>query len=143
MEKDYTKEAQMACAAWVKAHPFHGPIHSLDDADFSLNEAAELIRQARIEKQQILRNIERQRGQEEALGQQRENVSLLPDREAEQIQAEWLEQASAQALRYCQSKNSGATPKSFDANDAEQRDIRSGVLSWIKSKRKKQWFKKN
>jgi hypothetical protein len=129
---DYTKEAQMACKAYVQAHPFYGPSFSLDDADFSLSEAADLISRAKIEKQQILQNIEAQRGTQQALDQQREDVSLLPDREAERIQSEWVQQATEQAKNYAQSRNAGATPKAFDPNDKEQADIRSGVLSWIK-----------
>jgi hypothetical protein len=134
MEKDYTREAQMAAEAYVKAHPhFHGPITSMDDdADFSLREAADLIKTAAAERQQALQRIEAQRGSQEALAQAREDISLLPDREAEKVRHDWLEQASAQASRYCLSRNAGASPKSFDPNDKEQAGIRSGVLSWIK-----------
>jgi hypothetical protein len=130
MEKDYSREAQMAAEAYVKAHPhFHGPITSMDDSDvnFSLKDTSELIVQSRIDRQQALRRIEA----EQELAQVREDISLLPDREAEKVRHDWLEQASAQASRYCQSRNSGASPKSFDPNDKEQADIRSGVLSWI------------
>jgi len=143
MEKNYRKEAEMACKAWVEAHPFHGPTVSMDDANFDLREAADLTRQAKIDKQHILRSIEAQRGAEQVLGQQREDVSLLPDREAERIQAEWVEAAAAQAKNYAQSRNAGATPKAFDPNNKEEVDIRNGVKTWIESKRKKNWFKKS
>jgi hypothetical protein len=108
-----------------------------------LKDAAALIKQAQLEKQQILRQIEAERGSQRAVEEQRENVSLLPDREAQRIQAEWIEQAAAQASRYCQSKNAGATPKASDPNNKEEVDIRNGVKTWIESKRKKNWFKKS
>jgi hypothetical protein len=133
---DYTKQAQMLAKQY--ARNFHGPSYSLDDndADFSsLREASDLIAEARVEKQQILRNIEAQRGTQQALDQQREDVSLLPDREAQRIQAEWREQATAQGKAYSESKNRGATPRAFDPNNKEQADIRSGVISWIKKQK--------
>lgn len=105
------------------------------DSSFDLRDAAGLIKRAQQEKQNILRQIEAERGSQEVLAQQRENVSLLPDREAERIQSEWIKDAEASALRYCQSRNAGATPKAFDPNDKEQADIRSGVLSWLKKQR--------
>jgi hypothetical protein len=144
MEKNYQKEAEMACKAWVEAHPFHGPTVSMDDANFDLREATDLIRQAKIDKQHILRDIERQRGNEETLAQQRENVSLLPDREAQRIEAEWIKDAEASALRYCQSRNAGATPKAFNPANQEEVDLRNGVLSWLERQRaKRSLYKKN
>lgn len=131
---DYTKEAQMLAEQY--ARNFHGPTYSLDDdASFSLDEAAKLIALSKIERQHILQTIANQEQSQEALTQAREDISLLPDREAEKVRHNWLEQASAQASRYCQSRNAGASPKSFDPNDKEQADIRSGVISWIKKQK--------
>ena len=101
------------------------------ESDFDLKEANSLIKKAQLEKQQILRQIEAERGSQDDLAQARQDVSLLPDREAEKVRHDWLEQASVQAKNYAQSRNAGASPKSFDPNDKEQADIRSGVLSWI------------
>jgi hypothetical protein len=142
MERDYTREAQMAAEAYVKAHPyFHGPITSMDDgdADFSLKDAADLIKTATAERQQALRRIEAQRGSQDELAQQRENVSLLPDREAQRIQAEWVEQASAQASRYCQSRNRGATPRATQDVDP---DLYRSTLSWVEKQRGRNWWPK-
>src|SRR5688572_20169332 len=101
MGKSYTEQAQAECKAYVEAHRhFHAPAYFLDEGDevnFNLSEAAEMIRQAKVDKQNILRAIEAQRGTQQALDQQREDVSLLPDREAERIQSEWVQQATAQA----------------------------------------------
>jgi hypothetical protein len=130
---DYTKQAQMLAKQY--ARNFHGPSYSLDDgeATFNLNEASEMIRQAKIEKAQILRQIESQRGPQEILDQQREDVSLLPDREAERIQAEWAEAAKAQAEHYAIARNKkGTTPRSTQGVDPS---ITSSVLSWIKKQR--------
>ena len=137
-EKDYTELAQRLNEQYVKEHPFHGaPVSMNDDrdADFDLRDAAGLIRAAKIEKQQILRQIEAERGSQDALAQAREDVSLLPDRETERIQAGWVEAAAVQAKNYAQSRNAGATPKAFDPNDKEQKDIRDGVISWIKKQK--------
>lgn len=139
MEKDYTREAQMAVESYVKTHPhFHGPITSMNEgtADFSLKEASDLIKTAAPERQHALRRIEA----EQELAQQRENVSLLPDREAERIQAEWVEQSRQQAEAYSKSKNSGATPRSTQGVDP---DVRLGVLSWIDRQRRRGHLKKN
>ena len=97
------------------------------DSNFDLREAADLIRQAKIDKQHILRDIERQRGAEKELDQQRENISLLPDRETEAIQSEWRQQAKQQAESYAAATNSGKRLRS-----GEDKDIRDGVLSWLK-----------
>jgi hypothetical protein len=113
-----------------------GNFVSIDSgSDFNLRDAAGLIRRAQQEKQEILRRIDSQRGTEEAMAQQRENVSLLPDREAERIQSEWREQSKLQAQSYADSVNRGATPRAFDPNDKEQRDIRDGVISWLKKQK--------
>src|SRR5688500_11771011 len=139
---NYTKEAEMALAAYMRAQRnFDGRTVSMDDdARFSLKDASELIRQARIDKQHILRDIERERGSQDALGQAREDVSLLPDREAQKIQSQWIKDAEASASRYCQSKNAGGTPRSFDPNDKDQVDIRLGVLSWLERQRARGHF---
>jgi hypothetical protein len=102
------------------------------ESSFDLKEANSLIKRAQLEKQNILRQIEAERGSQDALAQAREDISLLPDREAEKVRHDWLEQASIQAKNYAQSRNAGASPKSFDPNNKEEADIRSGVLSWIK-----------
>lgn len=110
------------------------------ESNFDLREAADLIRQAKISKQRILADIERQHGNEEALAQQRENVSLLPDREAERIQSEWRERATAQAKNWAESRNRGATPRATQGVDP---DIQLGVLSWIERQRRRGHLKKN
>jgi hypothetical protein len=132
MTKSYTKQAQAECKAYVEAHRhFLTPAYSLgeSEATFNLNDAASLIRRAQLEKQLVLRDIERKRGQEEALGQQREDISLLPDREAEKIQAEWRELAEAQARSYSEARNRNAHPRSTLGTDPS---ITEGVISWIK-----------
>ena len=127
MEKDYTREAQMAAEAYVKAHPyFHGPVTAMDsDVDFSLKDATDLIKTAAVERQQALRRIEAQ----QELAQARENVSLLPDREAEKIQAEWREQSRLQAQNYCDARNRHLHPRSTQGVDS---DLLQSTLSWIK-----------
>ncbi|HKU75831.1 MAG TPA: hypothetical protein VJR02_18120 [Pyrinomonadaceae bacterium] len=114
------------------------------DSNFDLREAADLIRRAKLDKQTILRSIEAQRGTQQRLDQQREDVSLLPDREAERIQAEWVKDAKASALRYCDSRNAGATPKAFNPANQEEVDLRNGVLGWLaKQRAKRSLYKKN
>lgn len=103
-----------------------GKFASVESA-FDLREAADLIRQAKIDKQHILRDIERQHGAENELDQQRENISLLPDRETEAIQSEWRQQAKQQAEAYAAATNTGKRLRS-----GEDKDIRDGVLSWLK-----------
>ena len=132
---DYTKEAQMLAEQY--ARNFHGPTYSLDDATFSIDEAARLIAQSKIERQHILRTIAAQEQSQEALDQQRENVSLLPDREAERIQRDWIKDAEASALRYCESVNKGATPRSTQGVDSS---ITDGVISWIAKKRRQNFW---
>lgn len=102
------------------------------ESEFDLRTASDLIKRAAQEKQNILRQIDAERGSQDELAQVRENVSLLPDREAERIQAGWVEAAKDQASRYCQSRNNGATPKAFDPDNKEEADIRQSTLSWIK-----------
>lgn len=140
MGKDYTREAQMAAEAYVKAHPhFHGPTYSLEgDVNFSLDEAAKLIALSKIERQHILQTIANQEQSQEVLAQARENVSLLPDAAAERIQREWIESAAAQAKKYSDARNRNSQPRSTLGTDPS---ITDGVISWIESKRKKNWFK--
>ena len=136
---DYTELAQRLNEAYVKAHPFHGPATAMDSADLSLRDASALIKEAALEKARILKSIQEQRGAQQELEEARENVGLLPDREAMKIQREWIEHAKQQGEAYSQSKNRGATPRATQGVDP---DIRSGVLTWIESKRKRNWFKK-
>jgi hypothetical protein len=126
---DYTKQAQHLADEY--ARHFHGPTYSLDDnyVDFNLRDATDLIRQAKIEKQNILQRIAANEELQGVSDQQRENVSLLPDREAERIQAEWREQAEAQARLYSESRKRNSQPRSTQGVDP---DIREGVISWIK-----------
>jgi len=130
---DYTELAQQLNEAYVRAHPFHGPIISMDgEAEFSLRDAADLINQAQQNKEQYLRSKARQQHANAIVGQARQDVSLLPDAES---QRKLVEQGIEQAKRYCQSKNAGATPRSFDPNNKDQVDIRNGVLGWLKKQR--------
>lgn len=137
---DYTKEAQMLAEQY--ARNFHGPSYSLDDdANFSLDEAARLIMQARIDKQHALRRITAQEQSQEELAQAREDVSLLPDREAEKIQHEWIKDAEASARSYAEARNRHSTPRSTQGVDPS---ITDSVLSWVKKQRaKRSLYKKN
>lgn len=109
------------------------------ETEFDLRTATDLIKQAAQEKQNILRQIERQRGAEKELDQQREDVSLLPDREAEKIQSEWIKEAEASALAYVTSRNKGATPRSTQDVDP---DLYRSTLSWIEKQRGRNWWPK-
>lgn len=111
------------------------------ESEFDLREAADLIRQAKIDKQHILRDIERQRGQEEALGQQRENVALIPGWEGERMQREWAKEAEASARQYAEATN--AKKRWRPPKNQEDADIRDGVLSWIERQRRRGNLKKN
>jgi len=125
---DYTKQAQMLAEQY--ARNFYGPTYSLDDdANFSIDEAARLIMQARIDKQHALRRITAQEQSQEELAQAREDVSLLPDREAEKIQREWIKDAEASARSHAEARNRNSTPRSTQDIDPS---IREGVISWIK-----------
>jgi len=139
---DYTKEAERALAEYMRSHAeFHGPITSIGDsnANFDLRDAADLIRQAKIDKQHILQNIEAQRGSREALAQAREDVSLLPDREAERVRDEWLEQSKLQAQNYAEARNRNSQPRATQSVDP---DILRSTLSWIANKRKRNYWPK-
>jgi hypothetical protein len=139
---DYTKEAERALAEYMRSHAeFHGPITSIGDsnANFDLRDAADLIRQAKIHKQHTLQNIEAQRGAEQELDQAREDIGLLPDREAERVRDEWREQSKLQAQNFAAARNRNSQPRATQSVDP---DILRSTLSWIESKRKKQWFKK-
>ena len=109
------------------------------DSRFDLKTANDLIRQAKIDKAQALRRIEAQRGAQQELEQQREDVSLLPDREAEKIQADWIKEAEASALAYVTSRNKGATPRSTQGVDP---DLFRSTLSWIEKQRGRNWWPK-
>ena len=149
MTKSYTEEAQRLANSY--ARQFHGPSYSLndDDADFSLDEAKRLIAAAQKEKEDFLRSKRNQQHNDQLLAQQRESVGILKDSEADRFlrelnksEQDWIDDAKAQATRYSQSRNAGTTPKSFDADDAQQRDIRSGVISWIERQRARGHFPK-
>jgi len=125
---DYTKEAQMLAEQY--ARNFHGPTYSLDDdANFSLSETAELIAQSRIEDQRTLQRIAAQEQSQDELAPAREDVSLLPDREAEKIQHEWIKDAEASARSYAEARRRNSQPRSTIGTDPS---ITEGVLSWIK-----------
>ena len=128
MEKDYTKQAQMLAEQYARS--FHGPTYSLDgDVNFSLDEAAKLITQSRIDRQRTLQRIAAQEKSQEELAQVRENVGLLPDREAEKIQADWIKDAEASARSYASARNRNSQPRSTQGVDP---DIFDSTLSWIK-----------
>jgi len=141
MGKDYTREAQMAAEAYVKAHPhFHGPTYSLDgDVNFSLSEAANLIAQSRIDRQRTLQRIAAQEQSQEELAQAREDVSLLPDREAEKVRHEWIKDAEASARSYASARNRHSQPRS--TQDVHP-DLYRSTLSWIEKQRGRNWCHK-
>lgn len=99
------------------------------ESEFDLRTASGLIKRAAQEKQNILRQIDAERGSQDELAQQRENVSLLPDREAERIEAQWIEAAKAQGKNYCDARNRNSQPRSTQGVDP---DIFDSTLSWIK-----------
>jgi hypothetical protein len=102
-------------------------------SDFqSLRDTADLIRQAKIDKTQILRHIEAQRGAQQELDQQREDVALIPGWEGERMQRQWANEAKQQAESYAAATNSGKRLRSAIGTDAS---ITEGVLSWIKRQR--------
>jgi hypothetical protein len=135
---DYTKEAQMACKAYVQAHPFHGPSFSLDDndANLSLDEASRLIAVAQKEKYESLKA----KANKEVLAQQRSAVGLLPDRDAERLleelnksEEDYVADAKQQAEHYASARNKkGTTPRSTQGVDPS---ITEGVISWIERQR--------
>lgn len=102
------------------------------DSDFDLREAASLIKKAAQEKQEILRQIERERGSQQELKQQREDVALIPGWEGERMQRQWAKEAAQQAESYAAATNSGKRSRSTTGADAS---ITEGVLSWIKRQR--------
>ena len=141
MTKSYTEEAQRLADEY--ARQFHGPSFSLgdNDANYSLKETAELIAQSRIEKQQTLERIAAQEQSQQNLAQAREDVSLLPDREAEKIQHEWIKDAEASARSYAEARNRNSQPRSTVGTDPA---ITDSVLSWVKKqKAKRALYKKN
>ena len=77
------------------------------ESNFDLREAADLIRRSKLEKAQILRQIEAQRGEQQELHQQREDVALIPGWEGERMQREWAKEAKQQAESYAAATNSG------------------------------------
>ena len=114
-----------------KTNKAAGNFTSVESA-FDLREAASLIRQAKIDKQHILQDIERQRGAQQELHQQREDVALIPGWEGERMQRQWAKEAAQQAESYAAATNSGKRSRSTIGTDAS---ITEGVLSWIKRQR--------
>lgn len=107
--------------------------------DSNLRDAAGLIKQAQLEKAQILRHIEAQRGAEKELEKQRENISLLPDRETEKIQADWVKDAEASARSYASARNRNSQPRATQGVDP---DLYRSTLSWIEKQRGRNWWPK-
>jgi len=144
---DYTKEAQMACKAYVEAHPFHGPSFSLDDndANFSLDEASRLIAVAQKEKYERLKA----KANKEVLAQQRSAVGLLPDRDAERLleelnkpEQDYVAEAKQQAEHYAIARNKkGTTPRS--STQGVDPSITEGVISWIERQRARGHWKRS
>ena len=99
------------------------------ESEFDLRTAAGLIKKAAQGKQNILRQIYTEQGSRDELAQQLENVSLLPDREAERIQSEWAAQSKVQAEAYAAARNRHSHPRSTQGVD---QDIFQSTLSWIK-----------
>ena len=140
---DYTKEAQRLADEY--ARQFHGPTYSLDDnnANFDLRDASILINEARREKEEYLKS----KTNKDVLAQQRSAVGLLPDRDAERFlkelnkpQEDYVADAKIQAEHYADARRRGASPKSFDADDAQERSIREDVISWLERQRARGHF---
>ncbi len=142
---NYTREAELALQKYMETHStdFHAPAIAMSGndatftADLSIEDAANLIAEARRQMKQERERKANQEQSQEALGQRRDDISKLRDFEAERIQREWIDESRTQAEDYAQSKNSGATPK---ATREEDKPIVDSVISWIEKQRRRGHF---
>src|SRR5688500_1571857 len=118
-ESDYTAQANAEIDKYIASHrsDFNAPAIAMAGndatftaADLSIEEAAQLISEARRQmKLERERNTQSKQSQE-AVAQERDDVSKLPDREAERVRAEWAKEAAESAERYADARNRGSQP---------------------------------